>query len=143
MLRLALLSARGRLSTFTGALVALIASSALVMAGAMPLESALRTQPRVERYAGAAAVVTGKQIVGADHDVPLNERARVSSALTSRLATVPGVRAASGDVAVPARLGDREAVAHGWTSASLTPYALTAGRPPARPGEVVAGYPAS
>ena len=65
MLRLALLSARGRLGTFTGALVALIASSALVMAGGMPLEAALRTHPPVERYAAAAAVVTGQQIVGA------------------------------------------------------------------------------
>ena len=61
MLRLALLSARGRLGTFAGALVALIASSALVMAGGMPLEAALRTHPPVERYAGAAAVVTGQQ----------------------------------------------------------------------------------
>ena len=77
MLRLALLSARGRLGTFTGALVALIASSALVMAGGMPLEAALRSHPPVERYAAAAAVVTGQQIVGADHDVPLGERARV------------------------------------------------------------------
>ena len=64
MLRLALLSARGRLGTFTGALVALIASSALVMAGAMPLEAALRSHPPVERYAAAAAVVTGQQTVG-------------------------------------------------------------------------------
>ena len=61
MLRLALLSARGRLGTFAGALVALIASSALVMAGAMPFESALRTEPPVERYAATAAVVTGSR----------------------------------------------------------------------------------
>ena len=108
MLRLALLSARGRLGTFTGALVALIASSALVMAGGMPLEAALRTHPPVERYAGAAAVVTGQQIVGADHDVPLGERARVDSALAARLAAVPGVRAAIADVSVPARLGGRD-----------------------------------
>src|SRR5919206_569155 len=40
MLRLAVLSGRGRLGTFTGALVALVASSALVMAGAMPREAA-------------------------------------------------------------------------------------------------------
>src|SRR3954447_13830782 len=140
MLRLALLSGRGRLGTFTGALVALIASSALVMAGAMPLESALRTHPPVERYAAAAAVVSGQQIVGPDHDVPLNERARVPSALTARLSAVPGVRAAIGDVSVPVRLGDREAVAHGWGSARLTPYVLSKGRAPARPGEVVAGY---
>ena len=140
MLRLALLSARGRIGTFTGALVALIASSALVMAGAMLLESALRTQPPVERYAGAAAVVTGQQIVGPDHDVPLGERARVSSALTARLAAVPGVRAAIADVSVPARLGGHATVAHGWGSAALTPYVLTAGHPPAATDEVVTGY---
>src|SRR3982750_2704246 len=105
MLRLALLSGRGRLGTFTGALVALMASSALVMAGAMPLQAALRTHPPVERYAAAAAVVTGQQTVGQDHDVPLGERARVNSALAARLAAVPGVRAAIADVSVPARPG--------------------------------------
>jgi len=142
MLRLALLSARGRFGTFAGAFVALIASSALVMAGAMPLESALRTHPPVERYAAAAAVVAGPQIVGADHDVPLGQRARVSAALAGRLAAVPGVRAAIADVSAPARLGGRATVAHGWGSAALTPYGLTAGRPPAGPGEAVTGYPA-
>src|SRR4051794_14073813 len=143
MLRLALLSGRGRLGTFTGALVALFAASVLTTAWGMQLESVLRGHPPVERYAGAAAVVTGQQIVGPDHDVPLTERARVDSALASRLAAVPGVRTAIGDVSVPVRLGDREAVAHGWGSASLTPYVLNAGRPPARPGEVVAGYPSA
>src|SRR5829696_8965311 len=142
MLRLAILNGRGRLSTFLGALVALAASSALVMAGGMPLESALRTQPPVERYAGAAAVVTGQQIVGADHDVPLGERARVDGALAPRLAAVPGVRAAIADVSAPATLGGRDSVAHGWSSAALTPYVLSAGRPPAAPGEAVTGYPA-
>src|SRR5687767_6773278 len=122
MLRLALLSGRGRLSTFTGALVALIASSALVMGGGMPFEAALRTHPPVERYAATAAVVTGQQIVGDEDPVPLGERARVSSALASRLAAVPGVRAAIGDVSAPARLGGRATVAHGWSSAALTPY---------------------
>src|SRR3954454_22959965 len=140
MLRLALLSGRGRLATFTGALVALFAASVLTTAWGMQLESVLRGHPPVERYAGTAAVVAGQQIVGADHDVPLDERARLSSALAARLAAVPGVRAAIGDTSVPVRLGDREAVAHGWGSAALTPYVLSAGRPPAGPDEVVAGY---
>jgi putative ABC transport system permease protein len=140
MLRLSLLSGRGRLGTFAGALVALIAASVLTTAWGMQLESVLRGHPPVERYAGAAAVVAGQQIVGPDHDVPLSERARVSSALTSRLEAVPGVRAAIGDVSVPVRLGDREAVAHGWASTALTPYVLSAGRPPAGSDEVVAGY---
>jgi putative ABC transport system permease protein len=143
MLRLALLSGRGRLSTFIGALVALTVSAMLVVAGGMPLESALRTHPPVERYAAATAVVTGQQIVGTDRDVPLGERARVSSALAARLAAVPGVRAAISDVSAPARLGGRATVAHGWSSAALTPYVLTAGRPPAGPDEAVTGYRAA
>ncbi|MEA2218876.1 MAG: putative transport system permease protein, partial [Solirubrobacteraceae bacterium] len=143
MLRLAIHSARGRLGTFTGALVALIASSVLVMAGGMTLESALRTHPPVERYSAAAAVVTGQQIVGSEHDVPLGERARVSSALAARLAAVPGVRAAIADDSVPLWLGGRATVAHGWGSAALTPYVLSAGRAPAGPGEVVTGYRAA
>jgi putative ABC transport system permease protein len=142
MLRLAVLSARGRLGMFTGALVALFAAAVLSMAWGMQLESILRTHPPVERYAGAAAIVTGQQSVGSQDPVLLGERARVSSALTARLAAVPGVRAAIGDVSVPALLGGRTVVAHGWTSAALTPYVLSAGRPPAGPDEVVTGYPA-
>jgi putative ABC transport system permease protein len=143
MLRLAVLSARGRLGMFTGALVALFAAAVLSMAWGMQLESILRTHAPVERYAGATAVVAGQQKAGAGHGVLLGERARVSSALAARLAAVPGVRSAIGDVSVPAELGDRAAVAHGWSSAALTPYVLSAGRPPAGPGEVVTGYPAT
>ncbi len=143
MLRIAILSARGRVGTFAGALIALFAASVLAMAWGMQFEAVLRAAPPVERYAGAAAVVTGDQTTGADRDVLLTERARVSTGLVSRLAAIPGVRAAIGDVSVPALLGRRPAVAHGWSSAALTPYVLSAGRPPARPGEVVAGYPAA
>ncbi len=143
MLRLAILSARGRLGTFAGALVALFASSVLVMAGGMMLEAALRSYPPVERYAGTAAVVSGQQIVGAEHDVALAERARVSSTLAATLAAVPGVRSAISDVSLPASLAGRSTTAHGWRSAALTPYVLSAGRAPAGPDEVVTGYPAA
>src|SRR5437588_10841224 len=142
MLRLAILSSRGRLATFTGALIALTAAAVLATAWGMQLESILRSHTPVERYAAAAAVVTGEQRVGTDHDVFLSERNRVSSALTARLAAVPGVRAAIADVSVPARLGAKATYAHGWGSAALAPYVLTSGRAPARPGEVVTGYPA-
>ena len=113
MLRLAILSARGRLATFTGALLAFFAASVLAMAWGMQLESILRTHAPVERYAATAAVVAGQQNIGPDHDVLLTERARVSSALATRLASVPGVRAAIGDVSVPVRIGNRPAIAHG------------------------------
>ncbi len=143
MLRLSILSARGRLGTFAGALLALIAASVIAMAWGMQLESLLRTHAPVERYAGAAAVVSGRQTVGSEHDVLLGERARVNSEVAARLAAVPGVRAAISDVSVPARLGGRAIVAHGWSSAALTPYALSAGRSPSGPDEVVTGYPAA
>src|SRR4029077_17973978 len=103
MLRLAALSARRRLGAFTGALVALFAAAVLSMAGGMQLESILRTHAPVERYAEAVAAVTEQQEAGPH--VLLGERARVSSALTARLAAAPGVRAAVGDVSVPAQLG--------------------------------------
>ena len=67
----------------------------------------------------------------------------MSSTLAARLAAVPGVTAAIGDVSVPARLGSHMTEAHGWASAALTPYVLSAGRPPAGPGEVVTGYRAA
>jgi putative ABC transport system permease protein len=140
MLRLAILTARGRVGTFAGALLAFVAAGVLAMAGGMLLEAALRTHPPVERYAAASAVVTGQQIVGSEDRVVLGERARVSTSLVTRLAAVPGVRAAVADVSVPARLGDRSGELHGWSSAALTPYALIAGRAPTRPGEVVTGY---
>jgi putative ABC transport system permease protein len=143
MLRLGILTSRGRLAAFTGAFVALMAAAVLTMAWGMQLEAVLRGHPPVERYAGAVAVVTGQQTVGADHDVLLTERARVDSDLAARLAAVPGVKAAIGDVSVPVHLGTRDAAAHGWSSAALTPYVLTAGRAPAGPGEVVTGYPAA
>jgi putative ABC transport system permease protein len=143
MLRLAILSARGRLGAFTGALIALFAAAVLSMAWGMQFESILRTHAPVERYAAATAVVTGQQNAGTGHDVLLGERARVSSALAARLAAVPGVSSAIGDVSVPAELGDRATVAHGWSSAALTPYVLVAGHPPTGPGEVVTGYPAT
>ena len=44
-------------------------------------------------------------------------------------------------MSVPAQLGGRATVAHGWRSAALTPYVLSAGRAPAGPDEVVTGYP--
>jgi putative ABC transport system permease protein len=142
MLRLAILSARGRLATFTGALVALTVSAVLIVAWGMQLESVLRLHPPVERYAGAAAVVTGQQKAGAKDKVLLSERARVSSELAARLAVLQGVRAAIGDVSVPVLIGNRPAVAHGWSAAVLTPYVLSAGRAPDRPDEVVTGYDA-
>src|SRR4051812_12222532 len=142
MLRLALLTARSRPSSFAGALLAFAMSAVLVMAGGMLLQAALRTHPPVERYAAAAAVIAGDQTTGADHDIDLSERVRVAASLTSRLQSMPGVRAVIADVGLPARLGKRTTEAHNWSSARLAPYVLAAGRAPRQPNEIVPGYPA-
>lgn len=138
MLRIALLTARTRPGTFLGAFLAFAASGVLVVAGGMLLEAALRSKPPVERYAAAAAVVTGDQRAGAEGEAILGERPRVDAALADRIAAVDGVRAAVSDVAVPTTAGE----AHGWSSAALTPFSLVAGRAPARADEIVTGYPA-
>ena len=141
MLRLALLSARGRLGTFTGALVALTASSALVMAGAMPLEAALRTHPPVERYAGSRGrghrpAERGRRPRRAAR------RARPRELPRSRLGWRPCPVSAPRSATCRRRPGSAAGTrsAHGWGSAALTPYVLSAGRPPAGPDEVVTGY---
>src|SRR3954449_5278927 len=152
MLRLALLGLRGRRSTFTGAAVALFFAAVLVTACGVLLASALRTTPEAERYAGASIVLAGQQTLHHginkydSEDVLLPERVRVASALTSRLADVPGVRSVVPDVSVRTQVlgahgavpgpGGHDTFAHGWSSAALTPLTLLAGRPPARPGEV-------
>src|SRR6059058_3934416 len=141
MLRLAIITARKRLGTYVGAFLALFGSAILVMAGGMLLKSALQSHAPVTRYAAAAAVVTGHQDVGPDHDVILGEPVRINSALVGRLAGVPGVRAAIADDAVPGRLGAHDVQAHGWSSAQLAPYRLVAGRRPAGVDEVVTTFP--
>src|SRR5947208_8242919 len=143
MLRLALLTARTRPGNFAGALLAFAMSAVLVMAGGMLLQAALQTHPPVERYAAATAVIAGDQKTGSDHDVDLTERVRIEASLTSRLESVPGVRAAIADVGVPALLGRRTTEAHNWSSARLAPYVLTAGRAPRQSNEIVTGYPSN
>src|SRR3954447_266896 len=140
MLSLAFLTARSRLGSFVGGLLAFTMAAVLGMAGGMLLQAALRSHAPVERYAGAAAVIAGDQVTGHDHDVVLDERVRVDASLVARLASVTGVRAAIADVGVPARLGAHVTEAHNWSAAALTPYGLTAGRAPRRANEVVTGY---
>ena len=153
MLRLAILGIRGRRSAFAGAAVALFVAAVLVTACGILLASGLRSTPAPERYASAPVVVAHKQTFHHrvsrydSEDVLLLERVRVDSALAARLAASAGVRRVVRDVsirtevlaegrAVPGPGGD-PTFAHGWSSAALTPFALSSGRAPARPGEVV------
>src|SRR3954467_14125674 len=144
MLRLALLGLRGRRSAFAGAAVALLCAAVLVSACGVLLASGVRTTPTAERYAGAPVVVAGQQTIRHrvskydSENVLLPERVRLSSALAGRLPPPPrgppagpGARRVVQDVSVRTQvLGPRGAVAgpgghdtlaHGWSTAGLTP----------------------
>jgi putative ABC transport system permease protein len=124
------------------ALLAFAMSATLLMAGGLLLFGALSTHPPIQRYRAAAAVVAGDQRTGADHDVVLETRVRIDSALLPALRAVPGVQAAIADIGLPALLGNRATEVHNWGSAALAPYLLTGGRAPRGANEVVTGFPA-
>ncbi|TMR01905.1 FtsX-like permease family protein, partial [Actinomadura soli] len=133
---------------FTGIFAALLFAATLVGACGVLLESALRAHAPVERFGGAAAVVTGPQSVerrmkrlGSEPEAEsrrLAERARIPVAAAAKLRAVPGVRDVVADVSFPVVLSSGRAVTgHGWESAGLRPYGLSAGRAPQAPDEVV------
>ncbi len=153
MLRTAFQGMRGRKGPFAGAFAALATAAALVTACGTLLEAGLRSDPPVERYAGAPLVVAGSQRLTINpgtqnqDSVSLLERVRVPAALVPRLAAVPGVRAAIADVSAPAQLLGRDGViagptghptaVHPWDTAALTPYSLESGRAPLGPLDLV------
>jgi putative ABC transport system permease protein len=109
--------------------------------------------PGPGRFGAADAVVRANPTVRLGHgdnvdELDVRRAALISPAALRRVAAVPGVRSAVGDVAFPLTVigrdgaplptrDDAPAHAHGWPSASLTPYRLVQGRPPSTPREVV------
>jgi len=142
MLALAASSLRSRRAAFTGAFVAVALAVTIVYAMGQVMAAAL-TSPGAGRLATADAVVTGHASVqfGSGEDaeqVPVAPAPRLTDADVARVRAIPGVREAVGDLAFPAAVGDRDAEAHGWASARLTPFTLVAGRAPQAADEVVA-----
>lgn len=164
MLGLAFSTVRARKGAFVGAFAALLLATTLVAACGVLLETGLRSGVPTERYAGAALVVAASQRVsvpgesGSDGSYQrLPERARIDPALAGRLQQVDGVRAAVPEVSFPAHLVTTAgnvlsgpsgggptpddplggSWGHAWESAMLTPFALTQGRAPVGPDEVV------
>src|SRR3954447_26096658 len=153
MLRISLQTLRARRGTLAGAFVAiwlavtLACATALLMAGG--------AGPR-----GAGPLSAADAVVRADPTVTIGDgedaervdvvpAPRLPVATVERAAAVPGVARAIGDVAFAAGAWDAggrqlhaahadRLVGHGWDSAALTPFRLTAGRAPARPRDVVA-----
>ncbi|MCG7525192.1 FtsX-like permease family protein [Streptomyces sp. OfavH-34-F] len=160
LLRYALRTIRHRTAGFLGALLALMCAAALVTACGTLLETGLSGRIATERYAAAPLIVSADQNVHRTtvkhkgngktkikHKAkPVAERAWLPAATAGRLRTVPGVRAVVPELTflaqplgLPGHAPDREVpfYGHAWSSAPLTPFALTAGRAPASPGDVV------
>ncbi|CAO5160313.1 putative ABC transport system permease protein [Frankia sp. AiPs1] len=154
MFSLALRTLQMRRSAFLGSLVALVCTCTLITACGLLFQSALTSHPPTERYRDVPVVVAGKQSMAFTYGsgdgkntehVGLPERVRPAADLAGRLRAVPGVADVVADVSLPVGLAvdGREissadiAVLHGWDSARLTPYRLTAGRQPTGAEEVV------
>lgn len=150
--RLVRMTLRERKAGLVGAFVALVGASALVTAFGILLQSGIGSGVPTQRYAGAAVVVSGKQTFkvhdGKTKEKPLAEPAALDRDVVRKIARVPGVREAVGDVSFPAQVvngsgelveGDngRPSTGHGWDSAALGPFELSGGRAPERSGEVV------
>ncbi|WP_043621145.1 ABC transporter permease [Nonomuraea candida] len=111
-----------------GALVSLVVAATMVSALWFVIDSANARQAPVERYAGVPLVVGTGMVAGA---IP-PELVTAVRALPEVGAAVPELTFAVGGVDA-----DGPVWGHGWSSAVLTPFRLSAGRPPRGAGEVV------
>ncbi|WP_329061784.1 FtsX-like permease family protein [Streptomyces sp. NBC_01429] len=140
---LAFRTLRFRKTSFVATFVSMFLGAAIVMACGGLIETGIRMAAPAQRLAAAPIVVTGQQ----DHDsTALTERGRIDAGLVEKVAAVPGVEKAIGDVSFPASVltedgrvagGSDASYGHGWDSAELAPYRLTSGKAPAADDEVV------
>ncbi|MEU3527594.1 FtsX-like permease family protein [Streptomyces sp. NPDC038707] len=142
MWRLALRTVKFRRTSLAATFLAMFLGAAIVVGCGGLMETGVRMAAAPQRLGGAPVVVTGGQTYRSG---TLTERHRIDPALAGEVARTDGVRAAVPDVSVPATViqggkpvtGESASYGHGWASARLTPYALTAGKPPVTAGEAV------
>ena len=130
---------RHRKGPFVGMFVAVLAAAALLTALGVLFESGLRSGVPPQRYAGAPVVVGAPQAIPVveDIDQPYAERVPLPVDTVEKVAAVPGVAKAVGDVTVPVTVGGVPAGAHGWSSAELAPFSLRDGEKPRTDGVVL------
>jgi putative ABC transport system permease protein len=150
MLSLALSMIRNHKAGLAGAFVAVLVGSAVVTACGVLIDSGIRGGFPPERYAAASVVVGAPQslaVPGGDPE-PYSERVPLPAGRAAQIARIPGAARAVGDVSVAVSLAApghgilggaaaRPILAHGWSSAVLGPFTISAGRAPRGPGEVV------
>ncbi|MFD7566618.1 FtsX-like permease family protein [Streptomyces tendae] len=143
MLHLALRMAAHRITALLAVACAVLGGAALITTTGVLAESGLRSQLPPGRLGGADVVVAAEQEFHPSGDLPiaLPERATVPARLVDRLATLPGVTAAVGDIGFPAALldgrgrpvpvaQDPATAGHGWSSTRLLSGARVEGRAP-------------
>jgi putative ABC transport system permease protein len=132
---------RQRKAGFVAVFVAVLCGSTLVTALGVLLESGLRAGVPPQRYAAAAVVVGGAQALPLAEDIDpyFGERVPLPAEAVGKIAAVPGVDRAVGDVSVPLDVvsAGGPVVGHGWGSAVLAPFSLREGSAPAGADEVV------
>lgn len=141
---------RRRPGAFVGTFLAAFLAIALISGSGLLLFSVL-TAKAEDRFAGVDVVLAKGRSVELTTAVDKGDEVKVkvkSERLTGAgvldpglagvVAGVPGVEGVVADVTFPVALGRTSAVAHGWVSAGLTPYALREGVAPGS-GEVVVG----
>jgi putative ABC transport system permease protein len=142
---------RRRPVSVVGVLVALIVAAAMATVTACLAGTGATLRAPVERLAASPVVVVGDQHVrfttgkGDSQDttsLALTAYRRVPVSLADRLSGLPGVTGVVADLSVPLNLttgtgGGQDVSAHGWSSAALAPYKLTAGHAPSGARQVV------
>lgn len=136
MMRMAVRGIRHQKASFVATFVAVMFGAAIVMACGGLMETGIRSNVEPQRLAAAQIVVLGKQshqLPGADESMPLVEGSRIPASLVGEIGKVDGVEHAIGEVTFPAGAGE----GHGWSSAVLAPYELSAGVAPSDDRDVV------
>ncbi|MET4924954.1 FtsX-like permease family protein [Streptomyces sp. PSRA5] len=154
MLRLAVRMAGHRISALLAVVCAVLGGAALITGTGVLTESGLRSALPAGRLGGADILVSADQTFRHSPDPPiaLPERATVPAPLVERLAQLPGVTVAVGDISFPVGLIDARGRAvpiedpgtagHNWSSSRLLAGPDNGGRDNAGPdieGEKPAG----
>lgn len=136
MFRLALRTLRFRKGGFVASFIALFFGATIVMICGGLMETGISAAVPPQRLAAAPIVVTGNQTY---RENSVTERVRLDEATVARIRSVSGVAQAVPDVTFPATLvkAPGDTAGHGWSSAALAPYHLTAGTAPTGPSDVV------
>ncbi|GIJ24656.1 ABC transporter permease [Micromonospora lutea] len=148
MVKLAVRMLRHRIGSAVATLVALTCGVTILMSMGLLVESGLRWAPTPQRYTAADMLVAQRELSVTFQEfgetttatVDLPEGGTVPVTLAERIGQLPGVATAVADhpirAVVPGQQAGQEAVAHGWRSATLTPYELVAGDQPGSDDEV-------